>query len=299
MSLLSSHRGFSSLTAIGVTGFLMILALGLTQLFMMESRINRSYYEGILLSNATEGAFEYARLKMVNHRHGFSDTVGDAEIDSRLLAGSLPQTADLQIGYEMETQSVDRTFSVAAADFLVIPLFVGDDTPLVSGQRSKRPNTNTGILSVTGGLSVSGLDASTTWAISGMSGGTTISRVGTGVITPASIGTTRLHAQECYGLVGSDIGKVPCDGPPSTILEVQDYLYDQTGSVAAFLSSGITEPVLSIYNNSSSTLSVSVTSSTPYSLPIAELTTTAHIGQSSRSMQFTEDKSIAFKALNY
>jgi hypothetical protein len=72
-ALLSSRSGFSTLVALGITGFLLVLVTGMVTTFLTEMKITRSIYDGMVTYAGAEGAFEYAMLKIKNHREGFQD----------------------------------------------------------------------------------------------------------------------------------------------------------------------------------------------------------------------------------
>lgn len=51
-----------------LTGFLITLTAGVLYLFLSENRINQSLFKGAAAYHASEGALEYALLKLKNHR---------------------------------------------------------------------------------------------------------------------------------------------------------------------------------------------------------------------------------------
>lgn len=62
------QRGFSTILAMLLTGFLVTLTAGVLYLFLSENRINQSLFKGAAAYHAAEGALEYALLKLKNHR---------------------------------------------------------------------------------------------------------------------------------------------------------------------------------------------------------------------------------------
>lgn len=58
--------------------------------YVREMRLSRTSYDEVVAYANAEGMFEYAMLKVRNHREGFSDSVDGDEIDGKVL---LPTTA--------------------------------------------------------------------------------------------------------------------------------------------------------------------------------------------------------------
>lgn len=119
--------------ALGTTGVLLVLAVGLANVFLSEMRINKMVYDGILAYSTAESTFEYAMLKVKNHREGFEDRLTATDIDSNLLSGNSPRTKDIKMTYEMSAQSVSRSFILSGGEYLILPLFVGQDNLLAVG----------------------------------------------------------------------------------------------------------------------------------------------------------------------
>lgn len=54
MSTIRSNGGFSTIVAVLLTGFLIVLSAGVLFLFLSESQINRTLYDGISSYHAAE-----------------------------------------------------------------------------------------------------------------------------------------------------------------------------------------------------------------------------------------------------
>jgi Tfp pilus assembly protein PilX len=120
----SSHqRGFSTLMALGTISVLLILVTGLATTYMRELRLSRATYDEILSSAGAEGMFEYAMLKVRNHRDGFSDSVSLADVDGTILTPTTDRSKNLKSGYTIVASSTGSDFSVAPDSHLIIPLF--------------------------------------------------------------------------------------------------------------------------------------------------------------------------------
>ena len=79
--------------AIGTIGVLLVLVTSLAISYIRESRLSRYSYDEVIASAAAEGQFEYAMLKVRNHRDGFQDRVSSSESDGRMLDLSTPRSA--------------------------------------------------------------------------------------------------------------------------------------------------------------------------------------------------------------
>ncbi len=61
--------------AIGIIAILMILVSGLAMTYLREMKLSRLSYDEVIASANAEGVFEYAMLKVRNHRDGFQDSM--------------------------------------------------------------------------------------------------------------------------------------------------------------------------------------------------------------------------------
>ena len=66
--LITSRRGFSILVALATIGVLLIIVMGLATIYANELKLSRMQYDNVLAYAGSEGAFEYALLKVKNHR---------------------------------------------------------------------------------------------------------------------------------------------------------------------------------------------------------------------------------------
>ena len=81
----NNTSGFSILMAIGTIAVLMILVTSLALTYMRETKLSRYSYNDVLTQAASEGTFEYAMLKVGNHRSGFEDSTMSGDLDGNLL----------------------------------------------------------------------------------------------------------------------------------------------------------------------------------------------------------------------
>ncbi len=290
--------------ALGTTGVLLVIAVGLANVFLSEMRINKMVYDGILAYSTAESTFEYAMLKAKNHREGFQDQLTASDIDSNLLSGTTPRTQNVKMTYDMKASSNNASFTLSGGEYLILPLFVGNDNLLVPGWTSKSPNFSTRTEAISE-LKISGLNGDTSWTILGMSGGVTIGISGTGTIASSlgTKGTMRNRGVDCYGIVGGNVEKVDCNGT-IPILEENNYSFDKEMTVSDFLtSSNMTDRYISIFNNvdpaTSTPITLQIETTGKFALPLFELTTTGRVGKTAQSLEYSEDKSRYYDALKY
>jgi hypothetical protein len=67
----------------------------------------------VITSAAAEGQFEYAMLKVRNHRDGFQDIVTHSESDGQLLDLSTSRASRLQSEYSIIAASSDTIFTLS------------------------------------------------------------------------------------------------------------------------------------------------------------------------------------------
>lgn len=201
--LTSDRRGFSILVALGTTGVLLILVIGLASLYVNEMKLSRLQYDSTLTSAQAEGAFEYAMLKVKNHREGFADSVTPDDLDGTIFSGSTERTKNIQTQYTITAQSGTYTTQLDEGRSLILPLSVGTGIFLRSSNPSINPITNTGTDQVRSITSLStGNNANISWSIIAMSGAgigaESVGITGTGDIDASKIANMRLHAVDCY-----------------------------------------------------------------------------------------------------
>ena len=295
--------------AIGTIGVLLILVTSLAISYIRESRLSRYSYDEVIASTAAEGEFEYAMLKVRNHRDGFQDATYSGELDGNILDLSTPRSAGLHTQYNIVASSTGQTFSISGWQHLIVPLFAATGSLLPLSIQSKNPEYETGVQNVSG-LNISDISW-LSWTITAMSGSESVAITGVGNIGPASQGSIRVKRIQCYSKI---------DGSTKSCSDLVDwdeellYTYDNLGNLSDFLKSDgtldfgtppnqvkmkITDPYFILYNSTTSVISPKFVSSIPFSLPTLTLTSTATKWESSQVFQFVEDKSRYYDALKY
>lgn len=292
----SSRSGFSTLVALGITGFLLVLVTWLVTLFLQEMKITRSIYDGIVTYAGAEGAFEYAMMKVRNHREGFQDAVGTGDPEYSILSGTNTRTRGLTIEYTMQTQSTSYSGEIEPTEHLVIPLFVGDDDLI--GDNSKKPTLwNDTTLSNFMSFSTDSPE-NLGWNILALekATGETFGLAGSGKITPETQGNNRRLFADCYDASGNKM--VSCNGSEVERLE---YMVENNIKVQEFLQSGsLTDFYLVIFNHTALPVKCELTATKPFALPMSHISATAHIGgRAAQTIVLTENKSRLFESLKY
>ncbi len=295
--LLASRKGFSILVALGTVGVLLIIVIGIASVYQREITLSRMSYEDILTDARAEWAFEYAMLKVRNHREGFEDSMKTDDIDTLIFSGSSDRTKNTKTTYAIEAQTGSHIFTVGPDEHLILPLFVGS-ADLIS-THSRNPSFSTGVTRTTG-LQITWADANISWSIVAMSGSENVSLAGNGNIGTNEVGTMRLRWEDCLDSDGKNIN---CNAV--WVEESLTYFYDLTGSVNEFLNSwgkfnktSIKDPYILIFNDGESS-TITIKSDTPYALPKLEVTAESRKGNSLKSIRFMEDKSRYYDALKY
>lgn len=298
---LSSQKGFSILIALWTIGVLLIIMTSLASIYINELKLSRFQYNDIISYAQADGAFEYAMLKVKNHREGFQDSMKNTDPDGKMFIGTTPRTLGTQVQYQITSQSKNETFTLSGSSHLILPLFVGTGN-IIAGSSSSIDPRNSSItekistLSLTSTGDISGIS----WSIVAMSGTENIGVAGTGIIASNTIGTVRLRWVDCYDTEGT---KWACgDGVHGIEYggESIEYFYDSPVKVSDFLQN-ITykDPYLLVFNNSSSVASFDIQSDSPFTLPVLKVLTEAKKGNSMQSVEFSEDKSKYYDAIRY
>ncbi len=300
--LLTSRSGFSILLALGSTGILLVIVVGMASVFLSEMRLSRLQYDSILSSTQAEWAFEYAMLKVANHRDGFQDTMLSTSPDALIWSGSTLRTDKVRINYTIRAQSSDATFSWGNDTHIIVPLFVGKcqgllDTASCNPEEHKITNQVQSILELSSSSSPNDLY----WSIVGMSGSENISLAGTGIIDGSEIGTLRLQSEQCLDISGAT---TLCDS--AFVEERLTYFYDFMGSTADFLGgstsafrhTSIRDPYLLIWSPWVA-VDIHLRTTSPFTLPKLEVTAEARKWDALQVIRFTEDKSRYYDALKY
>ncbi len=312
----SSKKGFSILVALGTTGVLLIITLGIASVYLTELQLSRLHYDNVLTYAQAEWAFEYAMLKVANHREGFQDAMTKSDLDGAMLVWSTERTKNTETSYTIEAQSNRKIFSLGWGKHLILPLFVGNGDIL--SNNSKNPSFNSGITQISQ-LQLQTTSSDISWSIVAMSGSENISIAGTGEINNATIGTMRLRGISCYDTSGAEkpinIWLNPDWSCPSWYnAEDITYFYDMTGSVDSFLTSDtspfwsnpqtsrkmdLKDPYLMVFNNSSSSVDLTISASTPFALPDITVTAESRKWNAMQSIRFYRDNSPYYDALKY
>lgn len=321
-SLTSCKKGFSILIALGTTGVLLILVIGLASLYLNEMKLSRLQYDNIFTYSQAEGAFEYAMLKVKNHQDGFQDAINSSDPDGQMFLWSTDRTKGVTTQYNIDAQTREYTATLDSEKSIIIPLFVG--TGNVIGGNSRDPWYSGASEQVTQIDLVGSVNSSNlSWSIIAMSGSESVGITGTGEITTTSLSTMRLRWVQCYNGWGS-LEPIWANGmcPLSTttlsdwstaIGEALEYFYDISDTVDNFLKSdgsfdfgqwttkikmAISNPYIIIYNAWVSQ-NIDLKANTPFSLPTLKITTESRKGDAAQKFEFTENKAKYSEALNF
>lgn len=293
--LIHQTKGFSTLMVLGTIGVLLILVVWLTSTYIREMKLSRTSYDEVLAYANAEGMFEYAMLKVRNHREGFADSVSKDEADGNILTPTTERSMGMKSLYKIVANSDDETFLLETNNHLVIPLFFSTGT-YISGH-SKNPNIETWVQKVTG-LQVWWLSLSSTnlsWTIVSMSGSESVWLTGSGDINALKKWIIRHKTSQCYD---KDDGSLKsCDLFESWDEELQ-YFYDEEVSVYTFIQNN-SDPYLMIFNDSSASQDIRISATTPFSLPMLSVRAEAKKNDSVQVFEFTEDKSRYYDVLKY
>jgi hypothetical protein len=294
-------HGFSTIIALLLTGFLVTLAAGILFLFLSENRINQSLFSGTAAYHASEGALEYALLKIKNHREGFSDNLLLTSSDGELLINNTAREA--KMGYDIIATGTSYSGAIAPESFDIIPLFYenGKVLNIENGKPWKDPrnpmknitptafddriSTSDFELRILSGdrivWNVIGNGASgQTFGISGIVHTTLPDTLPQGVpVQEGSITGTTLGIFRKY------------DGGVAS---------ETTKSIELFLGSYV-ENYLVLYNPSVSYVKYSIASkdATPFTFPKTQITASGKVGNSIINLQMSEDKSRLYDILKY
>lgn len=300
-SSVASQKGFSILVALGSIGVLLIIMVSLASVYFNELKLSRMQYNNILAYAQAEWAFEYAMLKEKNHRDGFQDTLNGTDPDARIFSGSTERTAGTTVKYTIDSQSHDFTFTISPSSQLILPLSVGTGVGIQWSVSSLNPIINTGT------IQVQSIDATVpthpediSWNIISMSGSESVGLSGSGEIHPTTIWVIRRKTEECYNAAWA---KWTC-GTATFGLEnggdTLEYFYDTPSTVSAYLGNlAFKNPYLLIFNSGASDTSMHITTDSPFSLPTVRITTEARKADSMQSIEFSEDKSKYYDAVQY
>ena len=297
--------------ALWATGVLLIIVIGMVSVFLTDMRLSRLQYDSILSSTQAEWAFEYAMLKVRNHRDGFADAMTTTSPDARIFSWASARTDKVAVAYTIESQSANMTFSGWSDRYIIIPLFTGKCQWVLGTSTSCNPNLHLDTLQVTSinELSTSWIPSDLSWSIVAMSGSENVSISGTGKIDGGEVGTMRLADEKCFandGTTISCIDLITWSRNPS-VIDSLPYFYDLTGSTMDFLMGtstskfagmNIKDPYILIFS-SWPDADITLKTDKAFTLPEMRITTEARKWDALQSIRFTEDKSRYYDALKY
>ena len=291
----------------------MIIVIGMVQVFLTEMRLSRYQYDYILASEQVEWAFEYAMLKVGNHRDGFQDSLTDNDLDQALFSGSSDRTINNKIAYKIYAQTGAYTKTISPGEYLIFPLFSGDDEYIVPGLPSKNPRLSSGSTVVTNfTLGVSTTPEDIYWSVIAMSGWINTSLSGTGEINGTEIGTSRSVGVECFDNTGQAVPLINNECPQAVITaggEALQYFYDDESNVEDFIkihgvwvnARQVQDPYFLVFNKWANpiTLNINTNALTPFALPELTVVVEAKKGKAIQTIKFHSDKSKYYDGLKY
>jgi len=123
MFITKSHKGFSILIALGTIWVLLILVTWLTITYIREIQLSRTTYDEIIANMSAEGIFEYAMLKIRNHREGFSDSMSSKNVDGKIFLLESERSKNLESEYKIQASATGYLQVLNQNEHLIIPLF--------------------------------------------------------------------------------------------------------------------------------------------------------------------------------
>lgn len=287
----------------------MIIVIGMVEVFLSEMRLSRYQYDYILASEQVEWAFEYAMLKVTNHRDGFQDELTEADLDQILFSGSTDRTVNNTVSYKIQAQTNSYTKNILPWDYLIFPLFAGTDEYIVAGKPSRNPSFSSGsIVAENFRMSLSTTPENVYWSIIAMSWSQNTSLSGTGEINGAEIGTSRMVGIECFNNLWNPVALVNNQCPPGIIAsggEELQYFYDTNSNVEDFLKSypshQVKDPYFFVFNKWGAAVDMNFQSnaSHPFALPDLTVIVEAKKWKAVQTIRFHSDKSKYYDGLKY
>ncbi len=307
-----SKKWFTILIALWTIGILLIIVTSLASIYINEMKLSRLQYNNILAYAQADWVFEYAMLKVANHRDGFQDVMLWGDPDSSMFSGSTPRTENTSVRYTIESQSRDQVFTLSGWSHLILPLFSGTGNTLAGSRTSIDPRYTDTIQKISA-LQLQWVWVPTlnelSWSIVALSGSENIGVAWTGTIDPLSTRwVMRLHGIDCYDQDGNKWTQVAldqfgnCTGiySESQGWETVEYTYDTPIRVSDFLwKTEYQNPYLLLYNGWVSDVSIHVVTDRPFPLPVIRVYTEARKWNSMQSIEYREDKSKYYDALRY
>ncbi len=298
---ITSQKWFSILMALGSIGVLLIIMVSLASIYINELKLSRMQYNNILAYAQAEWVFEYAMLKKANHREGFQDTMQPTDLDAHMFSGSTDRTRGTTVKYSILSQSRDHTFSLSGSSQIILPLWVGTGSTITGSVSSIDPNNSRHISHIRElTLAIGANPENISWNIIALSGSENIGLSGTGEIHLLTSGLIRRHSEDCYNSSGT---KWPCHSVGFGIengWDTLEYFYDWGSTVADFLGNNAYQnPYLLVFNSGTTETSLHIQTDTPFALPTLSVITEARKANSMQSIEFSEDKSRYYDAVQY
>lgn len=278
----TDRRGFSSVLAILLTAFLVVLSSGVLFLFVAESRISRSLFDGFSAYAGAEASMEYALLKIKNHREGFEDALRRNSPEGRVFSSANRRGAE--IGYSISAFSTAHSGTLAPGEMEIVPLFFDKGTVLranSTGLPFKDPRADSSNVERTSDFVVSAASDFSWNLIGSDSEGNTFGIVGTGGISGVGNGVSATVSSGFMRSVSPEGETEDRDVPIGDFLSRYDDVY------------------LAITNPASVPLEYRIVSSNGFSKPSISVSAVGKAGSSVTNLEFKENRSRHFDALRY
>ncbi|EKD66262.1 MAG: hypothetical protein ACD_49C00056G0017 [uncultured bacterium (gcode 4)] len=277
-----NKKWFSTIIAMLLTAFLIILSAWILFLVLQESKITRTVLNTVSTYAGAEWSLEYALLKIKNHEDWFSDSVNNDDFDSNFLANNTVAAKNQIIWYDIYNSSSTYTWYIKSSWFEIIPLFY-DKWSLIQ-TNSKNPNPNTSDISKTLNFKFNS-DTWITWNIIWNNASwDTFWIVGSG----SSFGTGYTVSSSIW-LFKKTYENTSTDAIDFKLENIDIWTFLATYS----------NNYLIIYNHNLSDVSYTMESSNWFSLPNLEIISYSNIWDFKQNIKFTENKSKYFDILKY
>ncbi len=288
----SRSAWFSTLMALGTIAVLLLIVTGLASTYMREMKLSRASYDEVVALGTAEGMFEYAMLKVRNHREWFADIVDHTDIDGNILIPITDRSKNMKSSYSIKASSNDYTVKLHPNNHLILPLFTSTGSYISGLSRNPQQelwSENTQELSVSLGQ--------TSWTIIAMSWSESMWLTGSGDITPVTLGNIRKKVSRCYS--HHNATEIPC-GQLNLLLwdEELEYFYDESIVVSDFMRM-VSSPYLMVFNTTNTPQQIHIQSRNMFALPTLTIRSEAQKNNSLQVFEFTEDKSKYYDALKY
>lgn len=277
-----NKKWFSTIVAMLLTAFLIILSSWILFLVLQESKITRTVFNTVSTYAGAEWSLEYALLKIKNHEEWFSDSINKDDSDSNLLANNSVVAKNQIIWYDIYNSSSTYSGSIKSSWFEIIPLFY--DRWDIIQTNSKNPNVNTSNISKTLNFNFNSNSWVTwniiwnnaTWDTFWIAG--TGSSFGTGY----TVSTTSWIFKKTYENASTDAIDFKLEN-----LDIWTFLNTYNNNY------------LIVYNHNLWDIDYSMESGDGFALPNLEIISHSNIWDFKQNLQFAENKSKYFDILKY